>query len=84
VGLAAGYKLIARPRRHGHGRCENDRHDRGVCRVAGDVSDVLVGSLLGSVIGLGLMVALSSAVGEWVAKRASGGDWGRERRLRWA
>jgi hypothetical protein len=46
---------------------------------------LLVGSLLGSVIGLGLIVALY--LGGWrsgVAKRASRRGLGTEQRLRWA
>src|SRR6266436_49277 len=47
VGHGGWIQIGARPRGHGHGRRENDGHDRGVSRVARNVSDTAGGQSFG-------------------------------------
>src|SRR5260370_20798124 len=47
VGPGGGIQGSARPRGDGHGRRENDRHDRGVSRLTRDVSDASGGEPAG-------------------------------------
>src|SRR5260370_18537380 len=47
VGHGGWIQIGARPRGHGHGRRENDGHDRGVSRLTRDVSDAAGGEFAG-------------------------------------
>jgi leader peptidase (prepilin peptidase) / N-methyltransferase len=84
-GLAAGYKLIRGQEGMGMGDVKMIAMIGAFLGLRGTFLTLLVGSLLGSVIGLGLIVALY--LGGWrsgVAKRASRRGLGTEQRLRWA
>jgi len=58
VGLGSSVQSGARPRGHGNGRRENDGHDGAFLGLRGTFLTLLVGSLLGSVIGIGLIVSV--------------------------
>jgi len=47
VGHGGRIQIAAWPRGHGHGRREDDRHDRGVSRITRDVSDAAGGESFG-------------------------------------
>jgi len=84
-GLAAGYKLVRGHEGMGMGDVKMIAMIGAFLGLRGTFLTLLVGSLLGSVIGLGLIVALY--LGGWrsnVAKRASRRGLGTEQRLRWA
>ncbi len=84
-GMAAGYKLVRGHEGMGMGDVKMIAMIGAFLGLRGTFLTLLVGSLLGSVIGIGLVVALY--LGGWrsgVAKRASRRGLGTERRLRWA
>jgi leader peptidase (prepilin peptidase)/N-methyltransferase len=84
-GLAAGYKLVRGHEGMGMGDVKMIAMIGAFLGVRGTFLTLLVGSFLGSVIGLGLVVALY--LGGWrsgVAKRASRRGLGTVQRLRWA
>jgi leader peptidase (prepilin peptidase)/N-methyltransferase len=84
-GLAAGYKAVRGHEGMGMGDVKMIAMIGAFLGLRGTFLTLLVGSLLGSVIGIGLVVALY--LGGWrngVAKRASRRGLGTERRLRWA
>ncbi len=84
-GLAAGYKLVRGHEGMGMGDVKMIAMIGAFLGLRGTFLTLLVGSLLGSAIGLGLIVALY--LGGWrsnVAKRASRRGLGTEQRLRWA
>jgi leader peptidase (prepilin peptidase) / N-methyltransferase len=84
-GLAAGYKLVRGHEGMGLGDVKMIAMIGAFLGLRGTFLTLLVGSLLGSVVGLGLIVALY--LGGWrsaVAKRASRRGLGTEQRLRWA
>jgi len=84
-GLAAGYKAVRGHEGMGMGDVKMMAMIGAFLGLRGTFLTLLVGSLLGSVIGIGLIVALY--LGGWrsgVAKRASRRGLGMERHLRWA
>ena len=84
-GLAAGYKLVRGHEGMGMGDVKMIAMIGAFLGLRGTFLTLLAGSLLGSVIGIGLVVALY--LGGWrsgVAKRASRRGLGTERNLRWA
>jgi len=84
-GLAAGYKLVRGHEGMGMGDVKMIAMIGAFVGLRGAFLTLLVGSLLGSVIGIALIVALY--LGGWgsgVAKRASRRGLGTEKRLRWA
>jgi len=84
-GLAAGYKLVRGHEGMGMGDVKMIAMSGAFLGLRGTFLTLLAGSLLGSVIGVGLVVALY--LGGWrgaLAKRASRRGLGTERRLRWA
>jgi leader peptidase (prepilin peptidase) / N-methyltransferase len=84
-GLAAGYKLVRGHEGMGMGDVKMIAMIGAFLGLRGTFLTLLVGSLLGSAIGIGLIVALY--LGGWrsgVAMRASRRGLGTERRLRWA
>jgi len=84
-GLAAGYKAVRGHEGMGMGDVKMIAMIGAFLGLRGTFLTLLVGSLLGSVIGIGLVVALY--LGGWrsgVAKRASRRGLGTERQLRWA
>ena len=84
-GLAAGYKAVRGHEGMGMGDVKMMAMIGAFLGLRGTFLTLLVGSLLGSVIGIGLIVALY--FGGWrsgVAKRASRLGLGTERQLRWA
>jgi len=84
-GLAAGYKAARGHEGMGMGDVKMIAMIGAFLGLRGTFLTLLVGSLLGSVIGVGLIVALY--FGGWrsgVAKRASRRGLGTEKRLRWA
>ena len=84
-GLAAGYKAVRGHEGMGMGDVKMLAMIGAFLGLRGTFLTLLVGSLLGSVIGIGLIVALY--FGGWrsgVAKRASRLGLGTERQLRWA
>jgi leader peptidase (prepilin peptidase)/N-methyltransferase len=84
-GLAAGYKAVRGHEGMGMGDVKMIAMIGAFLGLRGTFLTLLVGSLLGSVIGIGLVVALY--LGGWrsgVAKRASRRGLGTERNLRWA
>jgi prepilin signal peptidase PulO-like enzyme (type II secretory pathway) len=84
-GMAAGYKAVRGHEGMGMGDVKMIAMIGAFLGLRGTFLTLLVGSLLGSVIGIGLVVALY--LGGWrsgVAKRASRRGLGTERRLRWA
>ena len=84
-GLAAGYKAVRGHEGMGMGDVKMIAMIGAFLGLRGTFLTLLVGSLLGSVIGISLIVALY--LGGWgsgVAKRASRRGLGTERRLRWA
>ncbi len=84
-GLAAGYKALRGHEGMGMGDVKMIAMIGAFLGLRGTFLTLLVGSLLGSVVGIGLVVALYLA--GWrsgVAKRANRRGLGTERRLRWA
>jgi leader peptidase (prepilin peptidase)/N-methyltransferase len=84
-GLAAGYKAVRGHEGMGMGDVKMIAMIGTFLGLRGTFLTLLAGSLLGSVIGIGLVVALY--LGGWrsgVAKRASRRGLGTERNLRWA
>jgi leader peptidase (prepilin peptidase)/N-methyltransferase len=84
-GLAVGYKAVRGHEGMGMGDVKMMAMIGAFLGLRGTFLTLLVGSLLGSVIGTGLIVALY--LGGWrsgVAKRASRLGLGTERQLRWA
>ncbi len=84
-GLAAGYKAVRGREGMGMGDVKMIAMIGAFLGLRGTFLTLLVGSLLGSVVGICLIVALYLA--GWrsgVAKRASRRGLGTERRLRWA
>ena len=84
-GLAAGYKAARGHEGMGMGDVKMIAMIGAFLGLRGTFLTLLLGSLLGSVIGVGLIVALY--FGGWrsgVAKRASRRGLGTEKRLRWA
>jgi leader peptidase (prepilin peptidase) / N-methyltransferase len=83
-GMAAGYRLVRGHEGMGMGDVKMIAMIGAFLGLQGTFLTLLVGSLLGSVIGIGLVVALY--LGGWrsaVAKRASRRGLGTEQRLRW-
>jgi leader peptidase (prepilin peptidase) / N-methyltransferase len=84
-GLAAGYKAVRGHEGMGMGDVKMMAMIGAFLGLRGTFLTLLVGSLLGSVIGIGLVVALYlSGWRSAVAKRASRRGLGTEQRLRWA
>jgi leader peptidase (prepilin peptidase) / N-methyltransferase len=84
-GLAAGYKVVRGHEGMGMGDVKMMALIGAFLGLRGTFLTLLVGSLLGSVIGIGLVVALYlSGWRRGVAKRASRRGLGTEQRLRWA
>jgi len=84
-GLAAGYRLVRGHEGMGMGDVKMIAMIGAFVGLRGTFLTLLVGSFLGSVIGLGLVVGLYlSGWRNGVAKRASRRGLGTERRLRWA
>ncbi len=84
-GLAAGYKAVRGHEGMGMGDVKMIAMIGVFLGLRGTFLTLLVGSLLGSLIGIGLVLALY--LGGWksgVAKRASRRGLGTERQLRWA
>jgi leader peptidase (prepilin peptidase)/N-methyltransferase len=84
-GLAAGYKAARGHEGMGMGDVKMIAMIGAFLGLRGTFLTLLLGSLLGSVIGIGLIVALY--LGGWrseAAKRASRRGLGTEKRLRWA
>jgi len=84
-GLAAGYKAVRGHEGMGMGDVKMIAMIGAFLGLRGTFLTLLVGSLLGSVIGIALVVALY--LGGWrsaLAKRASRRGLGTERQLRWA
>jgi len=84
-GLAAGYKFVRGHEGMGMGDVKMMAMIGAFLGLRGTFLTLLVGSLLGSVIGIALIVALY--LGGWgsgLAKRASRRGLGTEERLRWA
>jgi leader peptidase (prepilin peptidase) / N-methyltransferase len=84
-GLAAGYKAVRGHEGMGMGDVKMIAMIGAFLGLRGTFLTLLVGSLLGSVTGIGLVGALY--LGGWrseIAKRASRRGLGTERRLRWA
>src|SRR5216683_3373017 len=84
-GMAAGYKAVRGHEGMGMGDVKMMAMIGAFLGLRGTFLTLLVGSLLGSVIGIGLVVALYFA--GWrseLAKRASRRGLGTEQRLRWA
>jgi leader peptidase (prepilin peptidase) / N-methyltransferase len=83
-GLAAGYKAVRGHEGMGMGDVKMMAMIGAFLGLHGTFLTLLVGSLLGSVIGIGLVVALYlSGWRRGVAKRASRRGLGTEQRLRW-
>jgi len=84
-GLAAGYKAVRGHEGMGMGDVKMIAMIGAFLGLRGTFLTLLLGSLLGSVIGVGLIVALYfGGWGSGVAKRASRRGLGTEKRLRWA
>jgi len=84
-GLAAGYKAVRGHEGMGMGDVKMIAMIGVFLGLRGTFLTLLLGSLLGSVIGVGLIVALYfGGWGSGVAKRASRRGLGTEKRLRWA
>jgi len=84
-GLAAGYKAARGHEGMGMGDVKMIAMIGAFLGLRGTFLTLLLGSLLGSVIGVGLIVALYfGGWGSGVAKRASRRGLGSEKRLRWA
>jgi leader peptidase (prepilin peptidase) / N-methyltransferase len=84
-GMAAGYKAVRRHEGMGMGDVKMIAMIGAFLGLRGTFLTLLVGSLLGSLIGIGLVVSLY--LGGWrsgLAKRASRRGLGTEQRLRWA
>jgi leader peptidase (prepilin peptidase)/N-methyltransferase len=84
-GMAAGYRLVRGHEGMGMGDVKMIAMIGAFLGLRGTFLTLLVGSLLGSLIGIGLVVALY--LGGWkgaVARRASRRGLGTEQRLRWA
>jgi leader peptidase (prepilin peptidase) / N-methyltransferase len=84
-GLAAGYKLVRGHEGMGMGDVKMMAMIGAFLGLRGTFLTLLVGSLLGSVIGIGLVVALYlTGWRRGLVKRASRRGLGTERRLQWA
>jgi leader peptidase (prepilin peptidase)/N-methyltransferase len=84
-GMAAGYKVLRGREGMGMGDVKMIAMIGAFVGLRGTFLTLLVGSLLGSVIGIGLIVALYlSGWRSVVAKRASRRGLGTEKRLQWA